>query len=246
MAKSTSEETFGQKALKGWAMNSYIQPLAEYNSPNQLITKTNFPMFMSSVDKANDLAASNCEMLSESRALRVDIYHGPKGMIKLCSRIRDFVASMPSAKTTTYFKNIQKQCQKMRGYVKPTKKSQKALAAPPTPEQKREYSQFETSFGSIYRAGKDVLEIIKLIQGYDPSVDDLTPDKVDAFLQGVLAMDNSVANIYEEWVKAVEARYAMFEGKEGLRERMQMIKNYIGSIYDRSSNEYKNAVKIKY
>jgi hypothetical protein len=240
---STSEKTFGQRELKGYTMNETIQPEAAYAPPNNDISKVKYPLFMAGITTANNLVGETLVTLKEKRAARLNIYYGQAGLKKLVPRMRDFVASLPAGKKSSSFKMLQRICQKLSNYKKPKKVKETAV---PDANVAKEHSTSEQSFGSLYRLGMDALEVIKQIAGYAPVPPELTVEGFTTFMGTVLTCDNEVAEAYNVWDNAVETRYELYEGENGLREKFQQIKNYIASQYSKDSNFYKDVLKIKY
>jgi hypothetical protein len=169
------------------------------------------------------------------------------GLLDLSRKVRDYLASQPDGKKTAAFKSVQKLVQKMVNYRKP--KNPKDIPTPPLPGDppaSKKRSTSEQSFGSLIRAGEDIHQIILLAAGYAPSNVKLTPAKFNTFLTTLDLLNDDVAAKYNAYDDAVEKRFALYEGKDGLRDRMQQTKEYIASEYGKKSNEYKDAVKIKY
>jgi hypothetical protein len=98
----------------------------------------------------------------------------------------------------------------------------------------------EQSFGSMLKSGKDILEVIKTVSGYTPSNTNITIATYTTFLSTVDAKNSSVAEKYEQYDDAVEARSDFY--KE-LKESVSKVKLAIAAQFGKNSNEYKDVVK---
>jgi hypothetical protein len=243
MGHSISEKSFGNREAKGNEMNTYIQHINGYNPSNDGILKAKFPLFMQAITQANSDVSSANVKLQTNRFNRLDMYYGSEGLKKLAPRIRDYVASFPEGRKSANFIRLQKLCAKLRSAKKPKKAKDKSV--PLSNEETKTRSTSELSFGAMYRVGMDILETIKQIPNYTPSAS-ITVAAFTAFLEALVLLDNSVAAAYSEWDKAIKARFNLYQGDEGLRDKFQQIKNYLASEFGKDSNVYKDARKIKY
>jgi hypothetical protein len=244
---SFSEKTFGNRYLHGVDMYDYTGTLVTFAPTNPKILRPAFQLHLTDVNNANDTVASCLFALKTARDARFAGYYSVDGLLDLSRKVRDYLASQPDGKKTAAFKSVQKLVQKMVNYRKP--KNPKDISTPPLPGDppvSKERSTSEQSFGSLIRVGEDIHQIILLAAGYAPSNVKLTPAKFNTFLTTLDLLNDDVAAKYNAYDDAVEKRFALYEGKDGLRDRMQQTKEYIASEYGKKSNEYKDAVKIKY
>ena len=91
---STSERTFGQRYTKGRELVEYLETLPAYTPGNPDLEPPNLTAFLDSIDIANNDVASKLFVLSTERETRYNLYKGENGLIKRCSQIRDYVASI--------------------------------------------------------------------------------------------------------------------------------------------------------
>lgn len=98
----------------------------------------------------------------------------------------------------------------------------------------------------MIKNGWDISMAINEIPGYTPGNELIQKDKFALFLESIDAKNKKVEQMYIPYDKAVWDRYQAYEGAAGLRLRMSKIKSYIAGEYGKQSNEYKEAVKIKY
>lgn len=236
---SRSEATFGQRYEKANQMLILIQSIANYAPTNPDISVNSFKTFIDDINNLNNTIALNQDSLSQARDARNMSYHGANGLKELGGMIRDYISSLPGGKNTNTFKNIQKEVSKLKGYKKvKTKVGEEG--------ETKTISSSEQSFGSLIQSGKNILAIIQNIQGYSPSNPNLTVQGFQAILANIELLNNTVQERIIMVTNGVAARKEMYEGDNGLRVRLQMIKAYISSTYGRSSQEYKNAMLIKY
>lgn len=236
---SRSEATFGQRYEKGNQMLVLIQSLANYQPTNADISPASFKTLLSDVDALNTTTAQNQDALSQARDIRNNSYHGANGLKELGGMIRDYIASLQGGKNTNTYKNIQKEVAKLKGQKKAKTKMVDNVEV-------KTASQSEQSFGSLIQSGKNILAIIQGIQGYAPSNPNITVQGFQAILNNIEVLNNSVQEKSILVTNNIANRKEMYEGDNGLRVRLQMIKNYIAGTYGKSSQEYKNALSIKY
>lgn len=236
---SRSEATFGQRYEKGNQMLVLIQGLTDYLPTNTDITPISFKNFLTDLNLLNNTTAQNQDTLSQVRDLRNNSYHGPNGLKELGGMIRDYIGSLQGGKNTNTYKNIKKEVNKLKGYKKPKTKMVDNVEV-------KTLSQSEQSFGSLIQSGKNILAIIQGIQGYAPSNTNITVQGFQAILNNIEILNNSVQEKNILVANNIANRKEMYEGENGLRVRLQMIKNYIAGTYGKNSQEYKNAMTIKY
>ena len=240
---SSSEKTFGQRYQSGRNLVTLIENLKNYKPSNEDIMAENFSVFMDEVDQANSDVAQKKAALTEAQSARNEGFYGTGGLKKTAPMVRDFIASTNGGRASTAFRNIQRECQKMMNYSKPkkTKDDGKATAA-----EKKAVSKAETSFGSLLQDAKNILEVIKTVSAYAPSNPSLTVEGYGKFIANLEKLNETVAKLKHELDVAVEWRGKLYEGPNGLRERIRMTKDYIRANYGKTSNEFKEAGKVKY
>jgi hypothetical protein len=231
---SSSERTFGQRYTKTRELIEYLETLPTYSPGNPDLEPANLTPFLDSVDTANNDAASKLSVLSTEREARYNLYKADNGLIKRCSQIRDYVASIhPDGKKSLDYKKVQRAVQSMRG-IRISKK-------PPAGSPAKTASTSEVSFGSMLKVGKDVLEVIKLVPGYAPSNTNLTVLNYTAFVASVDAKNSVVAEKLEEYDNSVEARLSLYDE---LDDRIRKIRLALAAQYGKDSNEYKDSLKF--
>lgn len=233
---STSERTFAQRYTKARALVEYLNTLPAYAASAVELETSKLSDFLDSIETANSDVASKLSAVQTIRDERFTLYKGDAGLIKRAAQIRDYIASvLPSGKKARDFSKAQKLVQKMRG-KRLTKK-------PPAGENgvtPKTISVYETSFGSLLGTGRELLEVIKTVPGFNPGNANITVAGFEGFLDTADAKNNSVAQQYEQYDNSVEARGALYAD---LQDRVTKIKLAIAAQYGKDSNEYKDVVK---
>jgi len=242
-----SEKTFGNKYEHGVQLHKYTGTLSIFAPTNPKLERPAFLLHLNGIDSANNTVAGCLYDLKAARDLRFGGYYSLDGLIDLSRKVRDYLASQTDGKKTPAFKSVQKLVQKMVNYRKP--KPPKDKATPPKPGDpplSKARSTSEQSFGSIMRDGEDIYQIILKAAGYAPSNPQITTAGYLASIAALKVLNDTVTAKYQDYDNAVEIRFALYQGVDGLRDRMQQTKEYLASQYSKKSNEYKDAVKIKY
>ena len=241
---SKSEASFANKLAKGQQILHYIQTLPAYKAPHDALSAGGLEELLKQISEANNKVASNYNALSEARAIRLELYHGKDGIKKRAAMIRDFVGILPVGKAAPAYLNIQKETQKMNSYKKPAKKEEttEKEAAPV----KKVISNSETSFGSLLQGFKNISEIIKNIADYTPSNALITKSSVEKMIDEIDAANQAVNTQLYGYSDAVQKRYELYEGDNGLRATFQNIKTFIAANFGKDSTEFKEVSKLKY
>lgn len=229
-----SEKTFGERYSKGRGLVEYLKQIPTYSPGNNALLPANLNALLDTINTANSNAAFKLSVLQTARAERKDLYYGDAGLIKRCSQMRDFLASLPEGKKAGDFKRMQKIVQDIRGAkIVRKKKSGKEGEA-------KTKSVSERTFGSIIKQSKDALEIIKSNAAYTPGNPNITVANFTLYLAQVDAKNSEVA----EKLNAFDnARYDRSELYIQLKEVVQKIKYALASQYGKNSNDYKDVVK---
>jgi len=230
---SISERTFGQRYTQARGLVEYLETLPTYSPGNINLEPANITTFLDSVDAANTDVASKLSVLSSERELRYNLYKADNGLIKRCSQIRDYVASIHTdGKKSLDYKKIQRAVQNMRG-IRISKK-------PPAGSPTKTSSTSEVSFGSMLKVGKDVLEVIKLVPGYAPSNTNLIVADFTTFVASVDTKNSLVAEKLEEYDNSIEVRLNLYDEMD---DRVRKVKLALAAQYGKDSNEYKDSLK---
>jgi|GEM_PF-1818640 len=241
---SKSDSSFGNKLAKGQQILQYVKTLLAYKPPHEALSIERLEKFLKQISEANNKVANSYNLVAEARATRLDTYYGREGIKKRAAMIRDFVGILPAGKNSPAYMNIQKECQKMSSYKKPSKKEENAdNEVLPI---KKTVSTSETSFGSILQSIKNIGEVVKNIVEYNPTNELITKKSIEAFIL-FIENANQTANTQQYvYADAIQKRQELYEGTEGLRYCFQNIKSFIAANFGKSSAEFKEVSKIKY
>jgi hypothetical protein len=230
---SISEKSFGQRYTKGRELVEYLRTLPSYSPGNPDLEPPALATLLNDVDAANNDAASKLSVLSTEREARYNLYKAENGLIKRCSQIRDYVASIHAdGKKSLDYKKLQRAVQNLRG-IRISKK-------PPAGSPVKTSSTSEVSFGSMLKVGKDVLEVIKLVPAYAPSNSNLTVANFTTFISLVDSKNSLVAEKLESYDNSVEARLNLYNE---LDYRVTKLKLALAAQFGKTSNEYKDSLR---
>jgi len=241
---SVSEKTFGQRREKGVQLSVLCQSLSVFDPVEDLIKLSTYDPFLEDILNKNKSVEDALMPYKNLIQQRFDLYYSEKGLIARGRMARDYLASLPEGKKSVYFIKVQKEVQKLVDYKNRYKP--KITGLPPSGVDKKKNSTSEKGFGSMIKNGWDILVTLKEVASYNPNNELIKTDKFEICLVDIEKKNRAVEEAYIPWDKLVAERFEMYEGKEGLRVRMSKIKSYIAGEYGKQSNEYIEAVKIKY
>ena len=237
---SVSEKSFGQRYTKAVGLVEYLKLLPAYTPDNADIQATAFDTFLGSVQTANETVSAKLSELMNERESRLLLYKGPEGLIKLCGKVRDYVASIdPKGRKSADYNKISKTIMRMRG------QRLKKKPDPPTPPpenagEKKKVSVSELSYGSVLEMGVSVVEVVKAKAGYAPSNTALTVASLNTFMDNLYAKNRLVLSKAEVYCNAVDVRVNLYAD---LKLRVSKAKSALASQYGKQSNEYTEALK---
>lgn len=238
-----SEKTFGQRYAKGRNLAVHIGSITDYAPSNTSLKVSELNALLDTIDTFNNSVATSNDLLKNSRQVRMDSFHGTNGLKARSRQVRDYLASLENGKSSVPYKSVQKETQKMTNYTKPRKE--------PLPDGSQAtmttHSQAETSFGSLLQHFKNIIAIIQNMAGaYQPDNTSIHITELLSFIQNIETYNNQVQTHLTITNTQVAARQNLYEGTNGLRERMAAVKYYLSGKYGKSSQVYKDALKIKY
>lgn len=237
---SVSERTYGQRYTKAVGLVEYLKLIPTYSPDNADIEVAAFDTFLSTVQTANETVATKQSELMNDRESRLVLYKGPEGLIKLCGKVRDYVASIdPKGRNAADYKKISKTIMRMRG-----QRLKKKPDAPTPPvegsTEPKKVSVSEQSYGSVLEMGVSVVEVVKAKAGYAPSNAALTVVSLNTFMDNLYAKNRSVLSKAEVYDNAVDVRVNLYAD---LKQRISKIKFTLASQFGKQSNEYKDSLR---
>jgi hypothetical protein len=237
MPTSVSEKSFGQRYTKAVGLAEYLKLIPTYAPDNAEIAVVAFDTFLGTVQTANETVSTKLSELMNERESRLILYKGPEGLIKLCARVRDYIASIdPKGRKSADYNKISKTMMRMRGQRLSKKPDPPADGgtAPKT------LSTSEQSYGSVLEMGVSIVEVVKAKAGYAPSNAALTVAGLNTFMDSLYAKNRSVASKQETYDNAVEDRMNLYTD---LQKRITQIKSALAGQFGRRSNEYTDSLK---
>ena len=233
---SVSEKSFAQRYTKARALAEYLNTLPAYAASATELETSKLSDLLDQIDTANSDVSAKLSSVQTVRDERNTLYNGDTGLIKRAAQIRDYIASvLPSGKKARDFTKAQKIVQKMRG-----KRLTKKPPMNPDGTVPKTISAIEVSFGSLLGNGRELLEIVKTVPGYNPGNANIAAVGFEGFLDDTDTKNNLVAQQYEQYDNSVEVRGALYTD---LQDRITKIKLAIAAQYGKDSNEYKDVVK---
>lgn len=238
---SVSERTYGQRYTKAVGLVEYLKLVPAYAPDNPDIAVVAFDTFLGTVQTANETVSTKLSEIMNDRESRLLLYKGPEGLIKLCGKVRDYVASIdPKGRNAADYKKISKTIMRMRGQR--LKKKPDPPVTPPTEgsTEPKTISTSEQSYGSVLEMGVSVVEVVKAKAGYAPSNAALTVASLGTFMDSLYAKNRTVLSKAEAYDNAVNVRVNLYAD---LKQRVSKIKSALASQYGKQSNEYKESLK---
>jgi len=238
---SYSERTFGQKYTKASAILEHLKAISGYQPTNPTIAITAFETFLGEVQDANDLVASEYGLLQSARADRLKLYYDDDGLLARARLIRDYLpsASLEGKKFSSYVE-IRRIVQRMANN-RPSKRVPQTVV--PDDEKDKTISTSERSFGSLVRAGRDILKIITNVANYAPVNTNLIINNFELLLEKIDTQNDEVASLYSNHKEAIAKRFKIY--KE-LDFRVMQIKLALATQYGKKSFEYREVINIGY
>ncbi len=242
--KKPSERTFGQRYLKALGLVNLVKDDAGYDPQgNDLITKAAFANLVAQLGKVNEDVADLEPVYNTAQDVRLDMYFGPTGIIKRAAIIREVLGGLKGGKTSTAYLAVQKVVQEMVNYRKPKKEVADGT------EPKAGRSTAQTSFGSLLLKGREVLGVLKHLDGaYVTGNALVTVAAFGQLLDDAEAKDPIITSALTQLNAAKRERQKLFEGADGLPQRVAAMKSHVAGNVEggRKSTLYREMVKIRY
>lgn len=237
-----SEYTFADRLARGKKMREAISSIPSYNPTDAKLSLSDFSAHLDAIENLNRDIASSAESLTTEINARLELVRGQKGLKKLATRVRSYCLSDEVFKPQLIsIKQIVRKINNTR-----TKKAKLPTDVPTKDSEKKKRNVGEQSFGDLEKLGYDLLTTLKNIPGYSPSSSDITISGLDKLMNDFKNMNKSIAAKKSAHTTLLYQRRQLYEGKNGLRERMKRIRAYILAEYGKDSAEYAKVKDIKY
>jgi len=238
-----SQQSFEAREERFSLGNDLIQTWGDYDPKNVLITKLALPVFIADVGAKNTLANSTGLTLKNTQSNRALLVFRIKDTNPACLEKRveaiannltsELKASNPSTK------RVKKILSKMR--------PQYPKRAPGTPRGAGQ-SPSEKSFASAVGQGQEVVDIITALgAAYSPPDANLSAAEMQSLVDAIKARNTAVTKALEPAGNANRARKTIYNGTDGMQERISAIKSYLASFQGGKKSdhyiEYSQAIK---
>ncbi len=232
-----SEQTFADRAGRATIMSQTVGgfPVAFAPGDSELLPIT-FDVYIQQCNDKNSLIGSQLQTYSTNAGLRFGHTNGIKVLTR---RAKDFVLSMVSLKP--FQKTISSQSSKITRA--PTKK--KTVPPPGTPE-KAKRNQGELSYADIVNNFKVLITLLTDIGApYAPPSTELQVANLTTSRTQLETYNTTLGNLTGQIKVGQGERLIMFNGANGLKDKMKAIKKAVKSQYGGSSPEYNSVRLIK-
>jgi len=242
---ATSQHTFESRIGRFKNGDVLVQGWLDYASANPLITKAALTTFISDVDAANGLVNTTSIAVDNARDQRNPLVFKLKDTNPLCLEARlQAIANYVSGE----FKPTSAASKAIRAVLKKINPKYKKVTPVPGEEPAKTRSTAEASFTSMVGHGNTVIAIITALGvAYLPPDNNLKIPAMQTLVTQILDLNKLVAQKLEPLGNAEKARKKLYDGEGGMDDRIQLIKNYLGSFSPPKKHshyiEYAQAIK---
>ncbi|MBZ0199780.1 MAG: hypothetical protein K8H86_07930 [Ignavibacteriaceae bacterium] len=239
---ATSENTFADRLARGKQLKEALELVANYKPQDPTITLDGLNDLLAIIENKNTEIAVVQSPLTTDIAARKAIIGDDDGLKERTRRIVSYCKSNSEFKP---YLNSVKQVAKKLLDLRPK------AAKPPepnggTPEEVKKRNQGEQSFGDLEKLANDLLQALNNIPNYNPNNAEITINGLQTIIDLFKSLNNSVADRRSLLTNLLWERRDLYEGKNGLRERMKRIHQNIAAEYGKDSEEYTSVIKFKY
>lgn len=230
---AVSQRSFETRYGRFYSANELLQSNPEYNPQNAVITKPALNEFISDVaakDEAVNIAYRHYR--DKTKIRRENGFKGKENLESCLENRLNAIASYLGAelgRSSAAYKII-------KGFIKKINPVYKKKD-PETPNGNG-YSPSEQSFVALIGYGVQTTQIIKdLGDDYNPSNADLKAETMRDFCLQMETWTKEIASLENAWAEAVRRRLELYDGKNGMAERIVMIKDYLASFPGGKQNQ---------
>ncbi len=239
----TNENSFADRLNRGNQLQTVIAGFSPvFNPADSDLTAASFANFLADLDAKNnavDAAEPTLTLLIHDRITATAEAR------EKARRIRDYVTSVVTWKK--YHDTITKAASKMLGYAASSKKAAPPAQPPATPPKKVGIgAKTQRAFDDVERFFKKLNEAVKKITGFTaPALSGLTIAELET--QQTAYKDlNSAVNTADSALDDLQRdRQQIYDGENGLSDKMRAIKKAVGAQYGLKSTEAAAAKAIK-
>ena len=240
---AASQQSFESRLERFTLGDVLIQSWLDYDPKNPLIKKLSLTAFIGTVNTGNTLCNATKQTLGNAQTARAPLVFTKKDTNPACLQKRieqmvpylegDFGKTAPSAKLV----------RSVRLKIRPVYPKK-----PPGTPRGAGNSPMERSFASAVGLGQKVVDCIAgLGADYKPANPDLSVASMQALVDLIKAKNKTVTEALEPFGNANRARRKLYDGDDGMKERIQSIKGYLASFQGGKKSdhyiEYSQALK---
>ena len=225
---SSSQHTFPTRLGRFQNANEFIQAWLDYNSNNPLISKAGLTAFIADVIASNDAVDTAAIPVNDNRALRKPLVFKKKDTNPLCLESRyKAIGNYVSGEigiTSSAAKSI-------KAILRKIKPRYKKKETPPGEETPKSRSTAEASFTAMVGHGNTIIAIITALGvAYNPPDNNLKVPQMQALVDQVHDLNKLIAKKLEPLGTAEKARLKLYDGEDGMDDRIRLIKSYLGGF----------------
>lgn len=232
---ANAETTFADREGRGQLLSETVKAFSVPFTPTDvLIQPVNYDTFLGEVHTLNsDTNEKKSLYTTDSKARLVIV----KDVKNRCSLTMNYILSVSDYKP--YNSTIRNIVKKILHY-KPPKSKLPNPEEPPAEEKKR--NRGELSFADVANRYDELNKVLGGIAGYDPTNADLKLLAMTALQTSFETKNKDMNELHGELSLLIRERKNIYDGENGLRERMKAIKAAVRAQYGSKSEEY-DAVK---
>ena len=235
-----SERSYPDRHARAVLLQTNIAGFSPAFAPaDASLSAANFLAFCGLVEVANDAVGNS---LGAWRVLVEERQEMVKTMKATATRVLAYLKS--SAAFAGRLKTATAAANKLRGV---TPKKPKAPAEPPPGEPAKSRNSGNQSYGDIAQYFKALIVSVTGLAGYAPAPagNPITLSNLSGTLSNYRSKNEAILPLEVTWRDKVGERALIFDGKNGLRDKMTAVKNAVKAQYGQSSPEYGDVKGIK-
>ena len=237
---SNTEKTFADRLARGNTLQTTVAGFTVPFAPADTeLASTPFGTFLESVEDANDLVNTKATL---STAAVADHAAKMEAIKETADQVNSYVQSNKAWKAQQ--PAITAAVNAVHGYspqrakaARAAKKAALAAATPPPPAPKRKTGR--QSYADIDALFDKLIEAVKLVPGYAPAATSgLSVADLETQSSAYRHSNDTVSETGAALAAAQQVRLDLFDGDDGLREKMKAIKKGVRGQYKSTSPEY--------
>ncbi len=229
-----SERTFVDRYQRATTLSSAISSFDPVFAPanNEKILPPAFATFVEEVDAANSAVTGASDDYTAQVEERNELLAGAKDR---CSRVISLLQAVPA--WSHELTAIKRHYDKLRGY-RPARVKPPVGDTGETGVKAQKRNQGEQGHAETAKHIANIASGLEKINNYTTPVDDISAAAIRELADDYAELNGAMGSLALDVTVAREKRHAIYEGPDGLRERMKAIKSAIRAQYGTKSAEY--------